>query len=579
MSEADFDIATDLKAIRIEQARVLKEKAKSSAAVVLISVITYTALISAAASITVGICWFIAANTMIVATLLYAKYRVSGDITENNYERYLFGHIIICAFTGMIWGGFAIYVFDISNPFSFLVAITLPSILTIGGMLPSSTYRPGYIALAVFALLPLGLFLTLTLPGVSRIYGLGVLLFLGLGMLVSAQSELNTRDGIIARRAQLFAKNLLEKNLEIKRANEEKSHFLASTSHDFSQPLHAQGYYIDALSKHLKTTEQVELLGKIKGAWKAQKDLLHGLAEVTRLESGAIVPNLSSFVLQPFINDIISDLMPEAIAKNITIETFLSKEFVFSDPQLLTRIVQNILHNAIKFTPEQGVVKISSSAEKTYVILSIEDTGIGMTVEEQEHIFDAYYRSDSNIGDKGSGLGLSIVKRLCDLLQLEFELISEKGEGAQFNFKLPMSPANITSNEPLTEEDFTFSDNPFIVLIDDNDDIRESMLSEFTHWGLKVIAARNKQDAITLLSAMLETPRLLIIDKRLSHEEDGIETIFSLREEMNEDIQAILMTGDVAGFEAVSGKDDIHIILKPILPSDLKRMIWNIISR
>jgi len=565
MSEADFDIATDLETIRIEQARVLKEKAKSSAAIVLVSVITYTALISAAVSITVGIYWFITANFMIAVTLLYAKY--------------LFGHIIICALTGMVWGGFAIYVFDFSNPFAFLVAITLPSILTVGGMLPSSTYRPGYIALAIFALLPFGLFLTLTLPGINRIYGLGVILFLGLGLLVSAQAELNTRDGIIARRAQVFAKSLLEKNLEIKRANEDKSRFLAATSHDFSQPLHAQGYYIDALSKHLKTTEHLELLKKIKGAWKAQKNLLHGLTEITRLESGAIVPNLKSFALRSVINDIISDLMPEAIAKDITVETSLSKKFVFSDPQLLARVIQNVLHNAIKFTPKKGVVKLSSSTDGAYVILSIEDTGIGLTLEEQDHIFDAYYRSDSNIGHTGSGLGLSIVKRLCDLLQLEFELISDTGKGTQFNFKLPMSPANIINNEPLTEEHFTFSDSPFVVLIDDNDDIRESMLSELTHWGLKVISTGNKQDAITLLSAMIETPCLLIVDKRLSHGEDGIETISALREELNEDIHAILMTGDVTGFEAVSKKDDIQIILKPVLPSDLKRIIWNSISR
>jgi len=579
MSEADFDIATDLKAIRIEQARGLKEKAKSSAATVLVSVITYTALITAAASITVGVAWFIAANFMIIVTLLYAKYRVSGEITEHNFQRYLFGHIIICAFTGMVWGGFAIYVFDSGDPFAFLVAITLPSILTIGGMLPSSIYRPGYIALAVFALLPFGLFLTLTLPGINRIYGLGIILFLGLGMLASAQAELNTRDGIIARRAQLFAKSLFEKNLEIKRANEDKSRFLASTTHDFSQPLHAQGYYIDALSKHLKTNEQLELLKKTQGAWRAQKNLLQGLAEVTRLESGAIVPNLRAFALQPVINHTVSDLMPEAIAKDITVETALNEEFVFSDPQLLARIIQNILHNAIKFTDKKGSVKLSSAIEGANVILSIQDSGVGLTAEEQDHIFDAYYRSDSNIGPTGSGLGLSIVKRLCDLLHLEFDLISEKGKGTHFKFKLPVSPQDMTDSELIEDEGFTFSNNPFIVLIDDNDDIRESMLTELTHWGLKVIATRNKQDAITLLSTMLETPCLLIVDKRLSHGEDGIETISALREELNADIQAVLMTGDVSGFDAVSEKDDIQILLKPVLPSDLKRIIWNSVSR
>ena len=578
MLDTEFDISTDLKPIRMEQAQVIKNHAKSSAAIVEISVITYTILIAASVSINTGIIWFMTANLMVFVTLIYARFKAPQGITEDNYKSYLNGHIINCALTGMVWGGFAIYIFDLSNPFAFLVALTLPSILTIGGMLPSSVYRPGYIALAMCALLPLGFYLTLTLPGANRVFGVGLIIFFGLGMLASAQAEINTRDGIIARRVKAFTQSLYEKNFEIERANAEKSRFLASTSHDFSQPLHAQGYYIDALAKHLKTDDQKTLLSKIQGAWKAQKGLLEGLTEATRLDSGAISANLSVFKLAPIVKQVVSDLMPDAIAKDIRIETKLGDDVIYSDPALLARIIQNILHNAIKFTDQNGSVTISSSSKDNHIFLSIKDTGIGMSLEEQDRVFEAYYQSSDANHITGSGLGLSIVKRLCDLLDIEFDLKSEKEKGTCFTFKLATSADNSPQTDLSADENLTFTNAPLVVLVDDNDDIRDSMLAELTSWGLSVIATPNGQGAITVLSQMQDIPRLLIVDKRLSHNENGIETISVLREELNEETTAILMTGDVSGFDEIREEDNIAILLKPVLPLDLKRLIWNSLS-
>jgi signal transduction histidine kinase/CheY-like chemotaxis protein len=574
MADSGFDIETDLQPIRIEQARAIKANAKRSAFIVEISVITYAILIAASVSIMTGIVWFFAANFMVFVTLIYAKFQAANGITKDNYKAYLLGHIFICALTGMVWGGFAIYIFDLNRPFAFLVAVTLPSILTVGGMLPSSVYRPGYIALAIFALLPLGFYLTLTLTGTSRIFGLGIILFFGMGMLASAQAELNTRDGIMARRAKVFSKKLYEKSLEVERANAEKSQFLASTTHDFSQPLHAQAYYIEALAKQLKTAEQKQILDKIRGAWTAQKDLLEGLAEVTRLDSGAIVTKVSPFEITPVVEQIISELMPDAVAKDLNIESQLDNEIVFSDPALLARIIRNILHNAIKFTDKNGTVKISSEAQDKYVHLSITDTGEGLSLEDQERVFQAYYQSPGNRLASGSGLGLAIVKRLCDLLGIEFSLKSEKGSGTCFSLKLPISSDKVPAPDLSKTEELTFHNNPFVVLVDDNDDIRDSMLAALTRWGLKVIAAQNGLEAIQSLSKMGEAPALLIVDKRLEHNEDGIETISALRNALSQETAAILMTGDVAGFHDISEEDNIQILLKPVMPPDLKRLIW-----
>ncbi len=579
MGETVFDIATDLKHIRIEQARLLKERATSSAVIVQSFIIIFGLLIAVLVSPLKSLIWLCVSTPMVLVTLIYARFKASQGISSDNFESYLNGHTIICAITGIIWGGYSIYIFDWPVPANFIIAALIPLTITVGGMLPSSAYRRGYLALASCSLFPFAVFLMLTLPDNARLLAIGVFGYFGFGVLSSAQAEINTRDGIIARASQAYTKKLFDKNVEIQKISEEKARFLVGTTHDFSQPLHAQGYYIEALGKSLTTDEQKDFLDKVKSSWKAQRDLLHGLAEITRLDSGAISPNIITFNLKSELAHLVSEFEPKIKRKKIQFSAELKDILVSSDPVLLNRIVRNLLDNAIKFTAAGDAVELLTEGTPDKVILSICDAGPGLTPEEQAHVFEEYYQTLNCPDNTGSGLGLSIVRRLSKLLNLPIELRSEIGVGTRFRLEIPLAKTMDFKEIKQVTPTVNIESNPLVVVIDDDDLIRESMAIELTDLGLQVISAETLDSAISLLSETLETPSLLIIDKRLAFGKSGISAIEALREEVNEDTPAILMTGDVLGFDNVSGLRDVQVMIKPILPSDLRQTISSIVSR
>ena len=580
MAISVFDIATDLNKIRIEQARLLKERARGSAFSLEMFVGLFALLIGLTVSPIHGALWFTAATTMVLVTLLYAKFMSPEGITEDTVEHYLTGHTIICAFTGLVWGGSAIYFMDFTSPVTFFVSGSMPMILTVGGMLPSSAYRRGYIALATCALIPFALYLVIAAPGEVRFYGVGALAYFALCMTSSAQAEINTRDGIIARTTKSLTEQLMRKNIEIQNAHDAKTQFLVATSHDFSQPLHAQGYFIQALRREISTSAQSDLLDKIEVSWKAQSELLQGLAKITRLESGAAKPNFISYDLKVGLDNIASEFQANANSKSIALLSEIEDICVYTDPLLLSRIIRNLLENALKFSPSGSEVNFRSFAESGHAIISITDNGPGIPQTEQAHVFDEYVQLgvDNSTAGKGSGLGLSIVKRLCNLLDIDLELTSQSNEGTQFILKLPLSQGSVKPNKDHTDIAAHFTNNPLVILVDDEDYIRSGMTVMLTGWGLQVISAADGTEAINLLSETQETPALLIIDKRLKQGEGGIDLIHTLREEVNEDTPAILMTGDLTGFRNITKDEDIQVLFKPTSPQDMKSAIWKILS-
>ena len=573
MTETLFDTAIDLSKIRIEQARLLKERAIGSAVTVQIFVILFAVLIGASVSIMDGFLWLVLATLLVLVTVLYAKFKAQKGISDKNVKNYLFGHVVICSFVGLLWGGFAIRILDFSNPVSCIIAGAMPIILTVGGMLPSSAYRRGYIALAACALLPFALYLIFAAPDGLRYFGIGTLTYFGLAMVSSAQAEINTRDGIIARMTQSMTQTLIEKNKQVQLAHDEKTQFLAATSHDFSQPLHAQGYYIEALGKCVSTSEQKSLLRKIENSWRAQRDLLKGIAEIARIENGAIRPRPTAFSLKTAIQNLISDFEPIIDKNNIEFICLVDDVWIYSDPSLASRIIRNLLDNAVKFTPNAGTVTLSSKVQGGNVVVSVSDTGPGLSADLQKKIFDPYFQVESNIQNTGSGLGLSIVKRLCDLLNIEINLESDVEKGTHFKLTFPIvNQAKETKNK-FGEQENVIDRNALVVLIDDVSAIRDAMTAELTRIGIQVIAAESCGDAISVLSNTLEIPSLFIIDKRLNHGENGIDAIEVLREEVNDTVPVILMTGDIKGFDDVRDLDDVTIMIKPIHPSELRQKI------
>ncbi|MEO1029351.1 MAG: histidine kinase dimerization/phospho-acceptor domain-containing protein, partial [Pseudomonadota bacterium] len=292
----------DLTTIRVDQARLLRQNALQSCLIVEGVIVFYALVIGFVASWQYAALWTLGASIMVLVSFIHSRIAVKGEITEENHRQYLFSHILVCATTGAVWAGFAIGLIEFDSSISIVFACFLATAITLGGILPSSEYRPGFIALATTDHLPLAVYILLAGSGPFRLLGLGMLMFYAFCMYASARSELDTRDSIVARNMTSLNQQLLQKNADIERAAEEKSRFLAATSHDLSQPLHAQGLLIQALKSRLTRPDQIDLLERIERSWQNQNSILRGLVDVTKLDNGVIIPRPRPFSFAVSLN-------------------------------------------------------------------------------------------------------------------------------------------------------------------------------------------------------------------------------------------------------------------------------------
>ena len=414
-----------------------------------------------------------------------------------------------------------------------------------------------------------------------RMVGVGILIFYAFGLLTSARAQQNTRTGISAQRERELSAKITAQHKIIKHAHDEKTRFLAATSHDLSQPLHAQGYFIEALRKALRTSKQHTLLDKIEISWRAQRHLLQGLVDITRLESGVIIPKFSPLDIKEEMQNLATEFSEVAIAKSITLNLRLEPATIYTDAVLLARILRNVLANAFKFTPEGGQIDFTAKQNGNTAKIIIKDTGLGVDMTDHERIFDEYVQLGNTHRDreKGIGLGLSIVQRLVTLLNIDMQFQSILGKGTQFTFTLPLHDEEHAPQVKKPQPTDTFTGSPLVVLVDDEKAIRESMSGLLTDWGCQLICAASGSEAIELLSETSEIPALLIVDKRLANKENGNNVIRALREEVNEITPAILITGDLNGFDGLKPAADIQLMVKPVEPREIKRAIADIIAR
>ena len=572
-------MTSDAQAIRVDQARMLKQRVIGSCIFVQAIVIYIAAMLWFGGSKIDTLIWIFPTTFMVLATYAYARLKSPAGINRENVGSYLKGHVIICSITGMLWGGFAIYHLDWAAQYSLFVSCTIVATITIGGMLPGATYRPGFIGLSTFMIVPFGLYVLATGHGPLRVVGFGLLILYAFGLMTSARAQQNTHIGISAKRERELSAKIAAQSKIIQRANDEKTRFLAATSHDLSQPLHAQGFFIQALRNILSTQAQNELLDKVEASWRSQESLLQGLVDITRLDSGVIIPKLTYVDIKAELTIMAGEFSELTKAKSIQFTNHFETATIYTDTALLARILRNILSNAVKFTPKNGHINFTSRLNGDRVEITIKDSGSGVALADQRRIFDEYVQLENThlVQKKGLGLGLSIVQRLVALLNIDMEFQSTLDQGTKYVFTIPLHNQQAISPSNPRPLETNFHTSPLIILVDDEQTIRESMSTLMTSWGCQIICAASGKEAIDLLSKTAEIPVLLIVDKRLANGENGNDVIDKLREEVNETTPAILITGDLKGFGDAQPSADVQLMLKPVNPDQIKQVIADII--
>lgn len=333
------------------------------------------------------------------------------------------------------------------------------------------------------------------------------------------------------------------------RANRAKSRFLATASHDLRQPLQTVRMLNAAMLKLVESAELKDLLESQGSAIDSASRLLNALLDVSRLESGAVEPQLTSCSLSEIFATLRREFEPQAGQKGLRLEFPESRLYVNTDRILFAQLLQNLIGNALKYT-DKGFVRVSERLTADDLLILIEDSGVGIPEDKLERIFDEYYQ----VGPQGTqrmgvGLGLAIVREVARILGYSIAVSSKFGEGTTVQVRLPVAavcsnetsvpPPNVTADVPVSSQG-----KGRILLLEDNDSVRRATELFLSLEGFEVHSAASVAEAESLLAG-LRAGDVLVTDYHLEGNLTGLDVLHQLRARHQWEVPAILLSGDL----------------------------------
>ncbi|WP_231758272.1 ATP-binding protein [Microbulbifer elongatus] len=366
---------------------------------------------------------------------------------------------------------------------------------------------------------------------------------------------------------------LNERRIEAEKANSSKSQFLAATSHDLRQPLHAISLFCGAL-KNMPLPSQAEpAVENISKSIEPLSGLFSGLLDISKLDADIVSVEKEDVELGAALEPLRNEFSALASEKSIDFAWHIEENIVSVDIEILRRIVRNLLSNAFKYT-NAGRIELIGQAQSGSISLAVKDTGIGVAKADQEIIFEEYVQLNNPERDRsrGLGLGLAIVSRLCRLMKYKLHVDSTPGKGSSFYFSIPIShvkPYRKPSANPLAN-----FDELYVVVIDDEKSIREGTKLLLESWGCSTDTFPDKDSTINHLKQKKKKPELILADYRLSNYVSGIDVIKAIRELFEEPILSAVISGDTAPepLKEVE-KNNLLLLHKPINLAKLRSLL------
>ncbi|MGO6742185.1 hybrid sensor histidine kinase/response regulator [Rhizobium ruizarguesonis] len=361
-------------------------------------------------------------------------------------------------------------------------------------------------------------------------------------------------------------------------ANIGKTRFFAAAGHDILQPLNAARLYSSALVERMAQSDNSLIVRNIDSALESVETILGAVLDISRLDTGAMRPRLASVALSDLLKRIETDFAPIAREKQLKLVVMPTSLRVRSDPNLLRRLVQNLVSNAIKYTIS-GKVLVGARRRGNQVIIQVIDSGIGIPPSKFRTVFKEFARLDEGAKTaSGLGLGLSIVDRIARVLNHPVELQSTHGRGTEFRIAMPLDvsrPAEATVAVTPADRPGQPLSGLKILCIDNEPKILEGMRLLISGWGCEVAALDCLADVISS-DGRDGPPDIVIADYHLG-DGTGIAAILHLRRQFGADIPALLITADrTPEVRSEAERYGIAVQHKPVRPAALRAYITQI---
>ncbi len=361
-------------------------------------------------------------------------------------------------------------------------------------------------------------------------------------------------------------------------ANASKTRFLAAASHDVLQPLNAARLYATSLSERLRGSDASRLADNIDSSLDAVEEILTTLLDISRLDAGAMKPEHSDIRLDELFRQLAREFEPVAAGKGLKLRFVPTAHAVRSDRRLIRRVLQNLVSNALKYTPAGGVI-VGARRRGRAVRIEVWDSGIGIPEAKQKKIFREFrrLREGARVA-RGLGLGLSIVERIAKALEAEIGLTSSPGRGSVFRLSVPEASAPVapagTPRSGRSEAQIAPLGRIAALVLDNEPAVLDGMSILLRSWGLQVDTAGSLDEALETLSR--RRPEIVIADYHLD-EGDGLSAIVAIRTACGSDVPAVLVTADRSpDLRASAAVRRISLLNKPLKPAALRALLSQI---
>jgi signal transduction histidine kinase/CheY-like chemotaxis protein len=379
----------------------------------------------------------------------------------------------------------------------------------------------------------------------------------------------------VAQREEAEAELNLAK-IAAEEANLAKSRFVAAVGHDMLQPLTAARLFLGALPRG-----EPGLVERIARCLESAEAMLESIQEYSRVEAGALSPAMADFAIGDLLARLQAEFQMRCEDRGLVLRVARSSLRVHSDPNLLERILRNLLGNAVRYTRRGGVLAGCRRAGDAVRIMVV-DTGPGIPEDRQQEIFDEFVqlRAERGAAEKGLGLGLAIARAMARVIGAELELCSIPGKGSAFSVTVARGAAAApVIAAPAGEPEGALPlEGKRILIIDDDEAVLEALALTVEGWGCGSLIAVSHATALEAVEQGALLPDLIIADYHLG-EDRGTAVVGRLRTLYDRTIPAIIVTSDrSAGLPDELRRQGWTVLPKPFDPARLRETAQRLIA-